>query len=196
MPKIYNAGLMDRYLTMRYPVPTRGTAGGNQVTWATHTESSWGQWLPADSKEVITAEAKYSDLSGVVRIRWRTDIRNTWRFLMDGDLFELLGPPMEGGRYEFQDLPVRRISASESQVATYQTFEVALAEGDIEKAITFPVAFTGTPRGIYCQLVMPANGYTFTIAVRDLTQTANGFTVDFGASVPGAGYSLSIQAAL
>lgn len=77
-----------------------------------------------------------------------------------------------------------------------QAFTVDLIEGEATKAVTFPVSFglLGAPPGLYVALLIPPDGYTFEVAVVEVTITATGFTVMFGAAIPGPGYSLSVIA--
>jgi SPP1 family predicted phage head-tail adaptor len=109
---VYNSGEMDRLLTFKSPTKGRGTAGGIKLTWTTVTELSWAKWLPGSSAEVINALARYSELSGVLLIRYRSDLLTTWRVTMeDGVQYEILGKPIEIGRQEFQALIVKTVTA-------------------------------------------------------------------------------------
>lgn len=93
MATIINSGTMDRLLTFLVPTPGRGTAGGVKNDWASAAEQSWAEWLSPRSAEVLSAGARFTDLTGVLRIRHRPDVLANWRVVMDDELYELLGPP-------------------------------------------------------------------------------------------------------
>lgn len=108
---VYNSGEMDRLITFKSPNKTRGSAGGVKNTWTTVTEQSWAKWLPQSGAEVVQAQAKYTDMTGILRIRYRSDVLATWRLLLDGGTqYELIAPPLEIGRQEFQDLVVKLVN--------------------------------------------------------------------------------------
>lgn len=108
----YNTGQLNKLVTPRYPTPGRGTAGGTKVNTWTVTTKVWGYWLSQSSREYLQAFARYSDLTGVFRMRFRTDIRSTWRILIDGVLYEVLGPAIEVGRRQQIDVPLRSLNGA------------------------------------------------------------------------------------
>jgi SPP1 family predicted phage head-tail adaptor len=190
-----NFGTFDRLITPRYPAISRGTMGGVSWLWASSGVQSWAKWLPQSGREFVAAASRHTDLTGILRIRYRNDIAATWRVLLGGVLYDVTAV-LEVGRKSYLDLLVKISPEGESVTESYQTFEVTLDEGDIDKAITYPTAFASSPTGIYVALVIPSGGYTFTFAVVDGSRDADGCTIDFGAAIPAAGYKLSIQASL
>lgn len=190
-----NFGRLDRLITPRYPALSRGVAGGVSWLWASSGVQSWARWLPQAGREYVAAASRHTDLTGILRIRYRSDIAATWRVLLDGVLYDIVGI-VEVGRRSYLDLIVKLSPEGEAVTASFQTFEVDLDEGDISKTITYPTAFDSSPTGIYVALVIPTGGYTFTFAVVDGSRDENGCTIDFGAAIPAAGYKLSLQVSL
>lgn len=190
-----NPGRLDRRINFRYPVETRGVGGGVATAWAAPVTKAWGEWLPTTGREFVEAAARVDELTGMLRVRYRSDVLPTWRALVDGATYDIVAV-MERGRRDYLDLMLKLAPESPAVTASAQAFEVDLAEGDINKVITYPVPFDSAPRSIYAQLVMPADGYTFTLAVLEPSRTVSGCTIEFGASVPGAGYKLSLLVTL
>jgi SPP1 family predicted phage head-tail adaptor len=119
-----NPGRLDRRLTLLAPLPTRSATGAILPAWV-DSGTVWGQWLPANSREFISAQARHAETTGVFRIRHRSDIQATWAIATSNDFFRLAGDPIELGRREYLDLPVRAINQSPGDII----FSVLLLEG-------------------------------------------------------------------
>lgn len=189
-----NPGRLDSLITPRYPMVTRGTAGGAVQSWVTAT-ASWAQWLPTTGREFIAANSRQAEVTGILRVRYRTDLAPTWRVMLDGALFDVLGL-IEVGRRNFLDILVKTSPGSPAVTASAQVFEVSLEPGDSTAVIEYPLPFPSAPRGIYITEIMPVAGYTFNFAVISASRTALGCEIDLGAAVPAAGYKLSLQVTL
>lgn len=72
---------------------------------------------------------------------------------------------------------------------------VDLATDDATAEIEFTTPFASAPRGVFVQIIAPADGFVVSQTV-DADPTAEGFTVRFGANIPGAGYALTWLAVL
>jgi SPP1 family predicted phage head-tail adaptor len=192
-----NPGQLDRRITLRFPVVTRDAIGGAIEGFGV-LDPIWAGWLPAAGKEWFGAATKQSDGVDLFTVRYRSDITTTWRVFFQGVLYELVGQPIETGRRQYLDLPCRRLpdQSAGTLYATAQSFTVDLIEGDESKDIVFPNVFPDAPRGLMVQLLIPDDGFVFGADPVAPSITASGFTVTLGASVPGPGYKLSIQAAL
>lgn len=192
-----NPGMMDRRITLRFPVVTRDAIGGVLEGFA-NIDPIWAAWAPAVGKEWFGAESKQSDGYELFTIRYRADVTTTWRVFFQGIIYEVVGKPVEYGRRQYMDLPCRPLpdQTGGTVYATAQSFVIDLAEGDESKDVVFPTVFSGIPRGVFVQLLIPDDGFVFGADPVAPSITAAGFTAALGAAVPGPGYRLSIQAAL
>ncbi len=77
-----------------------------------------------------------------------------------------------------------------------QTFTLDLEDGAASQAVAFSTAFPSAPRGLKATLLPPSDGYEFTAALVVKSLTADGFSLEFGALVPGPGYRALIQVSL
>jgi SPP1 family predicted phage head-tail adaptor len=186
-----NPGQLDRLVTVRYPLHTRSETGHAIESWVTGAVQSWGKWLPTTGREFIAAGAKYAEQTGMLRLRYRSDIAETWRVIIEGITYDILAV-LEVGRREFLDLSVKRSRSSVSITPSAQVFEVWMNEGDVQCVVTYPIPFTEAPRGIHVTQIIPAGGFTFTHAVSFPSRTLSGCTIELGAAVPAAGYGFSI----
>ena len=186
-----NPGKLDHLVSLCRLDTSLDSIGGVVPTWS-FVSAVWGEWLPSTGREYIAAQARIAEADGVLRIRWRADIVETWRVLVAGGLYEVAAPPVPVGRRSFLDLTLRSVRVAEAAAPLVNVFDVSLAQGTTSKDIVFPIAFQSAPQGLYVQLIVPTGQETFTISVG--VPTANGVTVDFGAAVPASGYKLSVQA--
>jgi SPP1 family predicted phage head-tail adaptor len=86
------------------------------------------------------------------------------------------------------------LSVMAFQYAT--TFIIDLVEGTSDIDVTFALAYPNAPRGLKATLLPPVDGYEFTTALVANGLTASGFNLEFGATVPGAGYRAQIKVSL
>lgn len=186
-----NPGKLDHLVNLRRLETTLDAIGGVVSSWDP-VASVWGEWLPQAGKEYIAAQARIAQAAGVLRIRWRADVNETWRVSVAGVLYEVAAPPVLVGRRSFLDLVLKSVPVSDPGWPLSNIFEVSLVPGSVSKAIVFPAAFQSAPQGLDIQLVVPSGQETFTLTVG--TPTATGVTVDFGAAVPASGYKLSVMA--
>lgn len=126
---------MDRRIALRYPVTGRGPDGAALIQWV-ELGSIWAQWLGGGSRELVAAQARHAETTGILRIRHRGDIGATWRVVKGDDLFELTGDPMEIGRREYLDLPVRALDQSPESALSVRLLHdgttVLLHDGSVE----------------------------------------------------------------
>lgn len=188
-----NPGKLDRRITLRYAVIARNARGEAVKGW-TDGDVVWGGRAPSQGREFFSSGAAWSDVSDVLRLRYRSDVTAAWRVLMGGRIYEVVSEPVEIGRREYIDLPVRLLPATESLAESARAFEVNLSVGVSEQAITYPTAFDTAPSALLVQLIVPTGGFSFGAQPVDSTRTASGFTVQLGAQVPDTGYKLSIFA--
>lgn len=101
-----NPGTFDRRCALRYPVSARDGIGADVPAYAAADFSPivWARWLSRNSRDFVSAAARHSELSGVLRIRWRADVMPGWRAAIDSLNYRLLADPIEVGRREYLDL--------------------------------------------------------------------------------------------
>lgn len=186
-----NPGQLDKLVSLRQWDTTLDAIGGVVSTWS-HAAFVWAKWLPNAGREYISAQTRIAQAVGVLRIRYRADIQETWRVVVAGSPYEVAAPPIPVGRRSFLDLVLQSVPASDPAWPLSNVFDTTLAVASVQKVITFPAAFQSAPQGLYIQLIVPTGQASFTIMVGSIT--AAGCVVDFGAAVPAAGYKLSVQA--
>jgi len=186
-----NPGKLDNYVSLRRLDTTIDAIGGIVSSW-THVAYVWAQLLPTNGREFVAAQSRVAEAAGVMRIRYRSDIRETWRVFCEGVGYEVAAPPVEVGRRSFLDLILKSAPPSDPQWPLSNVFDLPLAVGSIAKQVTYPITFKSAPAGLYVQLIVPTGLASFPISVS--AETAAGFLVDFGAIIPAAGYKLSVQA--
>lgn len=79
----------------------------------------------------------------------------------------------------------------EGDTDTVKAINQALTAATVEQAVAYDLPFAAAPRGISLQLSAPDAGVMFGWQIRESSRTAAGFTVDFDAAVPAAGYKLT-----
>lgn len=188
-----NPGRLDKYVSLRRLVVTIDAIGGAVSSWE-HVTFAWAQMLPEKGREFFATQARIAEATGVLRIRWRADVAATWRISVEGVVYEVAAPPVPIGRRSFLDLILKSVPASGPMWALSNVFDVSLKAGDVLKAVTFPAAFQAVPHGLYVQLLVPTGAGSFGVFINHANITAAGFVAEFGATVPSAGYKLSVQA--
>lgn len=188
-----NPGRLDRYVSLRRLDTTLDAIGGVVEAW-THVAWVWAEKLPEKGREFIAAQARVAEASAVFRIRYRSDIAETWRIFCEEVGYQVAAPPVEVGRRSSLDLIAKSVPASDPQWPLVNVFEVSLKAGEALRAVPFPAAFQSAPRGLYVQLLVPTGAGSFGVFINPANVTAAGFVAEFGAAVPSGGYKLSVQA--
>ena len=65
-------------ITIQKPARVSNGMGGFAVTW-TNVATVWARILPVSAKEARESEREAMTISHTVSIRWRSDLRPTWR---------------------------------------------------------------------------------------------------------------------
>lgn len=95
-------GKLDRLVAIDKRADTR-VDGSVVPGWAPFITEAWANITDLSATEFIAAGAGQSAVTTKIRIRWTSGIDATMRVrrLMDDEIFEILGPPLEdneGGR--------------------------------------------------------------------------------------------------
>lgn len=94
-------------------------------------------------------------------------------------------------------VPVSGYKLSVQAFRYNQTFTIDLEEGAASQLVVFTTPFPSVPRGLKATLQPPLpDGYEFTTALVVKSLTAESFTLEFGATVPGPNYKALIQVSL
>lgn len=189
-----NPGRLDRRLTLLSPLETRDAGGGVLTAWV-NVATVWAQFLPQSGREIQQAGQLIALGAATFRLRYRA-ISAAWRVMLGDAVYELIAPPVEVGRREYVDLVARVLDRTTLEIdgVGVQALIVDLAEGDDTKAITYATAFTSAPAGVWCKVLPPDGGYNIDSNPIESTRLATGLTVQLAATIPGAGYRLSIIA--
>lgn len=104
------AGQLDRRITLRQRVTTRGSLGEEVEGTPTDLATVWARWRPLKGTERFTAQQLVDTAAGEFDIRYRSDItiEDVHEVLFDGDVYDVMGVPEEIGRREGWRLQVSR----------------------------------------------------------------------------------------
>lgn len=103
-------GRLDRRCILSYPLETRDSVGGVDVSWI-ETATVWAAKVPTSGGRLYAAEAKHYEQQLTYRIRHRTDCRPGWRLTHGDDVFEITNVS-ELGRGHYLELELRAIDQS------------------------------------------------------------------------------------
>lgn len=186
-------GKLDRQVQLLIPNKTRDAINGTVINWQV-AATTWASYTATPGREIQQAAQKLGLAAATFRIRYFPGITAEWRVLFGGNFFELISPPIELGRQFYLDLICQAIAPGSMDFngVGMQSLVVDLTEGTDSQVIAYPVAFASLPSGIKNELLIPVGGSVFEVATVDLSRSTTGHTVNFGASVPGPGYKLSV----
>jgi SPP1 family predicted phage head-tail adaptor len=83
------AGELRHRLILQQPTQTRDNFGEMTTTW-TDVARVWGAVEPASGRRYFEALQANAEVSGVVRIRYRSDIDPTWRISHNSRTLEIV----------------------------------------------------------------------------------------------------------
>ena len=82
-------------ITLEYPSKIPDGAGGGTSTWVQAGDPVWAIISDFQSDEMVLAMQSTGVLIHKVRIRYRTDVKSTWRIGYAGKYWSLIGPPVD-----------------------------------------------------------------------------------------------------
>ena len=88
-----NPGALNQRLTLQQPAASLNGLGETAGSW-TDVATVWGQAQPLRGREFLAAAQLQSTLDVRFRIRYRADVRATWRVLWQGEAHEIVGEPI------------------------------------------------------------------------------------------------------
>lgn len=107
-----NPGTLDCRVQVCLREVGRGSAGGT-VSNVEYTDKTFAAWFPQFGREMMVALSRRSESVGFFRLRYRTDLDEKMLIRKGSETFEVSAPPVELGRRQYIDVPVRRSHRSE-----------------------------------------------------------------------------------
>lgn len=111
LPNVTQPGQLDRRVLLQSRTDTADNLGQPIPTWATFA-TVWAAWSPTTGREQVGAAQLQSLQTGILRIRYRSDVDSTCRVVLDGVTFEIIAPPTEIGRRAYLDLVLRALTTT------------------------------------------------------------------------------------
>ena len=92
--KIVRAGKLRHVVTLQQPT-TAGDAYNSKSTGYSNVGEDRISFEPLNGRELHEAKQTGSELVARVRMRYRDDIKSSWRIVMDGVTYEVVDPPID-----------------------------------------------------------------------------------------------------
>lgn len=87
------AGLRTR-ITLQTPTITTGSGGFQTTSYGNaNNPNVWAHIVYDHGDELTQSDARTSLQRATVTIRYRSDIKSTWRILMGGEAWQIITPP-------------------------------------------------------------------------------------------------------
>lgn len=84
------AGPLDRRVTLQQPVRgTRSAAGDTPITYST-VATVWASKRDIRGREALAGGAPLAEVETMISIRYRSDIRPSWRVVLDGRNYDIV----------------------------------------------------------------------------------------------------------
>jgi SPP1 family predicted phage head-tail adaptor len=81
---------LDKRVSLQRPTKASNGMGGFVVTWST-VDTIWARVLPTSAKEARQSEKETMEISHTITIRFRRDVRGSWRIKMKNRYFAIVG---------------------------------------------------------------------------------------------------------
>ena len=102
----FNIGDMNQRITLQYSSIVSDGMGGTSTTW-TDAATVWAKKTTHRSDEAVQAMATTGTATHNFRIRYRADVKSSWRIKEGTKLMAIIGPPIEVERRRWLDLTAR-----------------------------------------------------------------------------------------
>ncbi len=89
-----HAGLLTQRITLQSRATGTDVLGQPSGAWQNVAEA-WARARPLRSRELFAAGAMQSVTDVEFTIRWRADVRTTWRILWRGVAYDITGEPID-----------------------------------------------------------------------------------------------------
>lgn len=102
----FKIGDLQTYITLQYSTRAADGMGGFTTTW--HDAASvWAKKTTHRSDEAVQAMATTGIAIHNYRIRWRRDVKSSWRIKEGNKYLNIIGPPAEVERRKWLDLTAK-----------------------------------------------------------------------------------------
>lgn len=88
------AGLLRRRILVEAPVVSRAASGAAVETYAKHAEL-WARMEQVSSREYQDAVRRWSAMTALFTVRWRSDLTEKMRVLHEGRVYRIVGRPYD-----------------------------------------------------------------------------------------------------
>jgi SPP1 family predicted phage head-tail adaptor len=107
---LVNLGDMRTRITFQLPTLTVDAGGAQIPGWANVNASPvvWARWVNTHGQEVTQSETLQSVQRAVVTIRYRADVKESWRVLKDGVAWQIISVDPVQDRNRWTELVVER----------------------------------------------------------------------------------------
>lgn len=98
------AGSLNKRITLQYPTKASDGMGGFDNTW-NDGDTIWAALWPISANERLRSDQMSGEITHRIRIRYRRDIRTSWRIKFGERYFDIDGPPINPNeRNEYLDI--------------------------------------------------------------------------------------------
>jgi SPP1 family predicted phage head-tail adaptor len=81
------SGRLDRKITLQKPTTSRDAYGGQATSW-TDEATVWAQVQQQSGRELFAA-GKLAEVDALFKIRYRSDVDETWQVVYDGRTYDI-----------------------------------------------------------------------------------------------------------
>ena len=104
MGRVIKIGDLNQRVILQYPTKASDGMGNSVLTWA-NAAVVWAKIYTSRSEESVQAMASTGIAIHSVVIRYRTDIRSSWRIQYGNTNYAIIGPPIDIDRaHKFLDI--------------------------------------------------------------------------------------------
>lgn len=86
-------GELNKRVTIQYPTKVSDGRGRFDITW-NDAATVWAAIWPISAKESIQSDRLFGEITHRIRIRYRRNIRTSWRIKFGDRKFNISGPPI------------------------------------------------------------------------------------------------------
>lgn len=98
-----DAGKLDKLITIQSNTVTTGAGGALTDSW-TDDATVWVQFMEATSREFVAAQQVNSDVTHVLKFRWRSGVTASHRLKYGSRILNIAGPPINVGEQDVEML--------------------------------------------------------------------------------------------
>jgi SPP1 family predicted phage head-tail adaptor len=105
------AGELNRRITLQYPTKVSDGMGGFTVSWI-DAATVWAKISTLRSDEALIAMQETGTAIHNVVIRYRSDVKSSWRIKYGNDYWDIIGPPIDVNKeHRFLDIKAKETAS-------------------------------------------------------------------------------------